>query len=416
MFKTFFYFILLTLSCTDYNISVNVEPNEPPEPIIQVTPEELIITDISAGCETTQDIIIKNIGNGILEITDIEYYITLPVNFSYDIDESTNGPLPWQLSQDEEKTFTITYIPSDDLGDNAFLEIVSNDLSSPTMVPTEGLGSYFNWITDEFEQESLKDVDILFVVDNSGSMRRVQTNLADNFDTFINIFAASGVDYHIAFITTDDPTFIGEVVTPLFADPIGEANSQIISIGTYGSANEMGIENSYEALRGTGDAAPGNAFFRETAKLVIIYISDEDDHGSITPSVAAAYFIALKSSTAHIAAHAVIGDVPGGCGSAQSGDLYNDIAILMSGSTLSICSTDWGTPMEQLAVESMINNSFPLSDSSPVEQTIEVVVDGVVSYDWSYDSIYNAIIFDSMSIPQNNQIIEINYAVFGECP
>ena len=88
----------------------------------------------------------------------------------------------------------------------------------------------------------------------------------------------------------------------------------------------------------------------------------------------------------------------------------------MSGSTLSICSTDWGTPMEQLAVESMVNNSFPLSDSSPVEQTIEVVVDGVVSYDWSYDSIYNAIIFDSMSIPQNNQIIEINYAVFGECP
>jgi hypothetical protein len=71
--------------------------------------------------------------------------------------------------------------------------------------------------------------------------------------------------------------------------------------------------------------------------------------------------------------------------------------------------------MENLAVESMVNNSFALSDS-PVEQTIEVMVDGVISYSWSYDSIYNSVVFDSMSIPQNGQIIEISYAIFGECP
>ena len=416
MFKSFLCFILLTLSCSDYTLNPKIVSNDPPQPIIQVTPDDLMITNISAGCETTKDIAVKNIGSGMLEITDIEYYITLPVNFSYDLDESANGALPWFLMAEEEKIFTITYIPTDDLGDNAFLEIESNDITSPTMVSTEGIGIYYNWVTDEFEQDSLKDVDILFVVDNSGSMQRVQTSLADNFDTFINIFAASGVDYHIAFVTTDDPTLVGEVVTPLLVDPIGEANSQIVSIGTRGSSSEKGIQMSYEALRGSGDAAPGSAFFRDTAKLVITYISDEDDQGSITPTVAASYFIALKSSTAYITAHAVIGDVPWGCNTAQSGDYYNDVAALMSGSTLSICATDWGTPMEQLAVESMINNSFPLSDSKPVEQTIEVTVDGIISYDWSYDSIYNAIIFDSLSIPTNSQIIEINYAIFGECP
>jgi hypothetical protein len=121
-------------------------------------------------------------------------------------------------------------------------------------------------------------------------------------------------------------------------------------------------------------------------------------------------------STTYVTAHAVIGDVPGGCGTAQAGDLYNEVVLLTSGSSLSICATDWGTPMEQLAVESMVNNSFPLSDNNPVEQTIEVIVDGVASYDWSYDSIYNAVVFDSMSIPQNNQIIEISYAIFGQCP
>jgi len=414
MIKTFFYLLLLTLSCSDYNLVPEEPDNYPPEPIIQVTPEELTISDIDAGCETEQEIIVKNIGTGVLEITDIEYYITLPVNFSYDLNETVNGTLPWYLSSEEEKTFTITYTPTDDLGDNAFLEIASNDVTSPTRVQTEGLGDYYGWITDEFEQETLKDIDILFVVDNSGSMNRVQTSLANNFDIFINIFAASGVDYHIAFITTDDPSFVGEVVTPIFTDPIGEANNQINSIGTLGSANEKGIDTSYNALRGAGDAAPGSSFLRDDAKLVIIYISDEDDHSATSPSVAATYFLALKMSSAYVTAHAVIGDVPGGCGTAQPGDLYNDVVMLMSGTSLSICATDWGTPMENLAVESMVNNSFKLSDI-PVEQTIEVMVDGVISYSWSYDSIYNAIVFDSMTIPQNNQIIEVNYAIFGEC-
>ena len=415
MFKTILYSLLLILSCSDYNLTIEKPINYPPEPIIQVIPEGLTISNIDAGCETIQEIVVKNIGTGTLEIADIEYYITLPVNFSYDLNEAVNGPLPWDLAVDEEKTFTITYTPTDDLGDSAFLEITSNDATSPTRALTDGLGGYYGWITDEFEQETLKDIDILFVIDNSGSMGRVQTSLADNFDTFINIFAASGVDYHIAFITTDSPLFVGEIVTPLFSDPVGEANSQISSIGTYGSSTEKGIDMSYESLRGTGSAAPGTEFFREDAKLVIIYISDEDDHSSISPSIAATYFLALKMSATYVTTHAVIGDVPGGCGAAQSGDLYNDVVMLMSGTSLSICSADWGTPMEQLAVESMVNNSFQLSGNNLVEQTIEVMVDGIVSYSWTYDSIYNSVVFDAMSIPQNNQTIEISYAIFGEC-
>ena len=416
MIKIFFHFLLLSLlSCSDYNFSPKRVENKPPEPIIQVTPEELLIADINAGCDIVQEIKIKNIGTGTLEIFEIEYYITLPVNFSYDLNESINGPLPWSITPEEEKTFTITYAPTDDLGDSAFLEITSNDSTSPTYVPTDGLGDYYDWVLDEFEQDTLQDVDILFVVDNSGSMGRIQTSLSNNFDIFINIFAVSGVNYQIAFITTDSSDFVGDIVTPLLADPVSEANSQINSIGTRGHSQEKGIDMSYDALRSGGDAGPGSDFLRDSAKLVIIYISDEDDYSTITPAIASSYFLALKSSSAYVTAHAVIGDIPTGCGSAQSGDLYNDLVVLMSGSTLSICATDWGTPMEQLAVDSMINNSFQLSDNNPVEETIEVFVDGIISYDWVYDSVYNSVVFNSSSIPQNGQTVEINYAIFGEC-
>jgi len=416
MLKIFQYSLLLILSCSDYNLSAEQEKNLPPSPVIQVTPESLELTNIDAGCELTEEIIIKNIGTGLLEVINIEYFITLPVNFTYELNETENGELPWELAPDDTKTFSIDYTPSDDLGDSAFIQIDSNDMSSPTTVFTNGLANYHAWVTDEFEQETLTDIDILFVIDNSGSMRNIQTNIANNFDIFINIFAASGVDYHIAFITTDSPDFVGEQITPLFLDPIQEANSQISAIGTLGSPNEVGIEMSYEALRGAGDAAPGSEFFREDAKLVIIYVSDEDDQGSISPIIASTYFSTLKQSSSSIATHAVIGDVPGGCPSAQPGELYSELVQQMNGTELSICSADWGTPMEQLAVESMINNTFYLSDSNPVVETIEVLVDSIAVFDWTYDSVYNAITFGSSSIPSDGQLIALNYAIYGQCP
>ncbi len=51
-------------------------------------------------------------------------------------------------------------------------------------------------------------VDMLFVVDNSGSMSDEQAMLADSFQTFIDQFMLRNVDFHIGIITTDvtDPS------------------------------------------------------------------------------------------------------------------------------------------------------------------------------------------------------------------
>jgi hypothetical protein len=50
-----------------------------------------------------------------------------------------------------------------------------------------------------------KDVDILFVIDNSGSMAEEQANLSENFAAFINVLEAPDVkaNYRIAITTTD---------------------------------------------------------------------------------------------------------------------------------------------------------------------------------------------------------------------
>ena len=57
--------------------------------------------------------------------------------------------------------------------------------------------------TDIFQQVRRNTVDILLVVDNSGSMIEEQEKLASNFEAFISNFEGVDVDWQIAVITTD---------------------------------------------------------------------------------------------------------------------------------------------------------------------------------------------------------------------
>ncbi|MGC8928864.1 MAG: vWA domain-containing protein, partial [Myxococcota bacterium] len=51
--------------------------------------------------------------------------------------------------------------------------------------------------------DTITKSDILFLVDNSGSMAQEQENLAKNLDKFINGIISAQNDFHIAVITTD---------------------------------------------------------------------------------------------------------------------------------------------------------------------------------------------------------------------
>lgn len=58
---------------------------------------------------------------------------------------------------------------------------------------------------DTYQQVSVRKVDILWVVDNSGSMGPKQARLAANFNGFIQqlVNANPPIDFHIAVTTTD---------------------------------------------------------------------------------------------------------------------------------------------------------------------------------------------------------------------
>ena len=228
-------------------------------PVITVTPDYHDFGNVYLGCDDTLPIEIGNIGNSNLIISDIEFFASLPVDFSMQDYETSWGSLPITVAPGDTIGVNVDYMPLDLQDDAAYLEITSNDPATPVAIAgQDGLGDIEAWITDSFTQDGTVDVDILFVIDNSGSMGSNQSNIKNNFDVFMNAFSAAGVSYQVALITTDSADFVGDVITNYTPDPVVEFNNQVDSIGTGGSTMEKGLWYAYESTT-TGDASLSSA-------------------------------------------------------------------------------------------------------------------------------------------------------------
>jgi hypothetical protein len=396
-------------------------------PVITVSPDYYDFAGIYVGCDEEVIVEIGNIGNSSLILSDIEFFASLPVDFSLEAYESSWGALPITVLPGDNITLSIGYEPLDTLDDSSYIEVTSNDPATPiAYADQDGLGDYELWITDSFTQDGTVDVDILFVIDNSGSMGSNQTNIKNNFDTFMNAFTAAGVSYQIALITTDSSSFVGDVISSSTTDPVLEFNNQIDSIGTRGSAHEKGLWFAYESTT-VGDASSSSTtgFFRTDARLVVVYVSDEPDFShydwgsggstTMTPSDYSASLLSLKSSLSLVSAHAIAGDHPSGCtsnGGAEFGDGYYDVVSDLGGTFMSICASDWSITMDTLARESIAMSEFPLSEEA-VKDTIQVTVDSISTSDWVYDETGNSITFTV--VPADGSLIDVTYAVWAEC-
>jgi hypothetical protein len=205
-------------------------------------------------------------------------------------------------------------------------------------------------------------LDILFVIDNSGSMGQEQTNLIANFPQFISVLDASGLDYRVAVTTTareyhytmssplgggipmdtgsgDDGAMLQPAACNMTkrwidkGDPTPATTfSCVANVGTSGNADEMPLGGMRDAFEDRM-ADNTNAGFRRTdALLGVVFLTDEEDCSyeqsvslgfaqslcSAQMEPAANYVAFLDQYTGHRsrwAAAAIAGAGPGDCSS-----------------------------------------------------------------------------------------------------
>mgnify|MGYP001368589596 CR=1 FL=1 len=383
-------------------------------PIMSVSPTIFDYGDISIGCDNEERFTIRNDGNLDLTIESVTQMVTQPVDILMEYGSLPEPP--WTLIPGEEVDFLVSYIPTDVGTDESQITVAGNDPYTPEVELSQyGNGDVEKWFSQTHNQEEIPVLDILWVVDNSGSMNPHQTNLSLNIGSFMSAFVATGADYNMAVITTDDYRF-STIVTPWSTDPEGQLASLVVT-GVMGHGMEKGLKMAESSLSHAAYAGPGGNFFRSSAKLVLIFVSDEPDHSGSWSSYLS-FFDALKTPGNFIP-YGVIGDPPGGCtnqsghGGAQYGRGYWDIINHYGGSWYSICASDWGVQLQDLADEVAGRRMFVLEEGDPIVDTIEVSVNGQVSPHWEYDEDTNSVVFAEGHVPEEGQTIDIDYAVWG---
>ena len=97
-------------------------------------------------------------------------------------------------------SWNVRYAPVDEGHDG--VPLLFDTSLQPLSVAIHGEGTSVLEQTDTFFQREPEAVDVLFVIDNSGSMMDKQQAMAGAFDDFIRYATSQNIDYHIGTTTT----------------------------------------------------------------------------------------------------------------------------------------------------------------------------------------------------------------------
>ena len=305
-------------------------------------------------------------------------------------------------------------------------------------------------VTDQWSQSTPK-VDLLIVIDNSGSMDDEQKALADNLGVLWNRIALANADFHIAVTTTGMEEYTaGWTQCPGGARggeagrffPVDNSRPRILTPQTpnvkdalFANTNvglchwdERGFDPIYAALTpplvnatkapGTPQANDGNAgFLRDDARLSILVVSDTDDADDIVNPPPVTDWIPKLEAIKHGARDLIsfAGIIPmRNCPSIEKvGDRYMAFAKAWGpGATnYDICDlSNFGSLLNN-ALGSLLQplTSFPLSLRPRDAAAIQVTVDGAPVSGWTWDPAANRIVFPQGQAPAPGTHIAAKY-------
>jgi hypothetical protein len=419
-----------------------------------VLPDHIDYGVVTIGCYSrTYSICVYNSGNAPLKVTKIEMKGCTP-----EVHMKNVPPLPKVVGTGAPVCFETNYSPVDEGVDKCSIHMSVTDKSAPVIaIPVKGEGTYETQHTDVFTQIKGDEVDILFVIDDSGSMSEEQQRLTSSFAGFISQAAVWDNDYHIGVISLNvvDEAVIGRLnrgdksKTPRYIVKSNQAQSQFANLSNLGAdggsdEQEAGLQAAQTALAApfTTDteiscstnsdcsndpnicADPANCpytciegscggfnkgFVREDAQLEIIILSDEEDQSSGSIAFYIDFLTNIKgwANVGRMHVNTIVGveGVPQGgsesaCvaadgGTAAEGKRYIEATTQTNGMYGSICESSFTAIMSDIA-DISFNPKLQFFLSRLADPaTVRVTVNDIPCADgWEFDSPSNSVIFD----------------------
>ncbi|HEX4923881.1 MAG TPA: vWA domain-containing protein [Bdellovibrionales bacterium] len=289
----------------------------------------------------------------------------------------------------------------------------------PTPTPTPPPGARVYNKTLEFkiasQTSNIPAVDILWVIDNSGTMANEHDSVVRNTARFLDLFQQqSQLRWRMGMISTDvnqDP-YIGfrtdNRVDPTTSNNVQRFQEAVMRLGVQGNPREETFRPVLKALRENPD------FLNPDAYLAIIVVTDEEEGGNEGPvagSPSPASFVnqlaALKGGNVNkLVGYGVFmttADCPIDPGFSFTFGRYWDFMRRIQSKRYPLCHPNFGQLMANLGEDLITHVStldpIILLDARPIPSTIRLTYKGRVlragfkeeGGEWIYDPVYNFI-------------------------
>jgi hypothetical protein len=448
----------------------------PVEPSVDIIPPELDFGLVTLDCGSPERrTTIYNTGATDLVVgqpvvdpaTTPATFVVLSTSNPGDSPTNTTSGWPYTIAPGNSLSVSVRYFAHAEGLQTALLvvpTIENNQDGPPVTVPLRGEGTLISSQTDVFDQASQAMVDVLFVVDDSGSMSDDQDQLAANFPQFYTTSNVDDADYHIAVTTTltvgssciptpSSPTCSDDemsgyytscsnehFLTPSSSNPENQfsCNVQVSDQRNpsrdTSDSGEGGLRGAYNFLSAPkiNDPAINGGFLRDNAKLHVIIVSDEPDQSRGPTDLYVDFFRNLKGfRNESLVAVSAIAKRDGESCSSDDGDVgderYETVVDALHGRFQSLCDQDWSDNMRQLGLDSVglqvefflsraatesslsvcVRNGSSTAPCQPATETSDGAANG-----WFYDAAANSIVFNPGSVPQRGSRVEVRYDAF----
>ncbi len=276
-------------------------------------------------------------------------------------------------------------------------------------------------------------VDILWVIDNSGSMGSYQQALIQNADLFITDFVTKGgLEWKMGIVSSaiNEKPYIGftpsDQLNHQTANGVQKFKDAVRRLGTFGDATEQ----FFTPIRKHLDAFPD--FVRKPASLTVIFLTDAPDQSRLPAKTLLNYLAGIKGDLRRVIAYGVFAAVDLGCQFTDenwnyAGSGYEEIINATKGKFYKLCDTDFGKNLADLGKDlvSRIKRPYIQLPDRPVVSTLRVIYrgkdlqGGPVDHDgfWIYDFDLNRIVFHSLDFaPGDQEEVTVQYQLADEEP
>ena len=440
----------------------------PVEPDVDVIPGDLDFGVVTLDCGSPEQrvTVYNNGGADLIVGQPVVDPITNPATF--EVTGTTAPSYPHTVPPGSSLSINVRYyarVVGLQTGNLIIPTVEGTGEGPPVLIPMRGEGTLDIHQVDVFDQLNAPKVDVLWVIDDSGSMAPFQEELADNFGEFFVESGITAADFHIAVTTTLTSSGGGALGQSAPDDDMSGWYTSCIESEHYlspASGSEAVVESRFECnvsvsnrdnvhpersvsdnaeggLRAAlkflsppliNDPAANDGFLRDDAKLHVIMVSDEPEQSKGGIQQYIDFFKNVKGfRNEGLVAISAIAPPPQGCdygGDVLQDDRYKPVVDEMNGRFQEICNSDWSSMMSQLGLDSLgLRVEFFLTRAAtaeslgvcvrataaascvPVDQTDESDSNG-----YFYDPSTNSIVFNSNSVPPRGSRIEVSYNAF----